>query len=86
MYHPTTQRILNILDKINCSTIKERLDLIKSCVIAGEWDMAIEDICSNIYEFDVIITKDAYNDLQAIAKEIDMDDKYLKLIENNISD
>jgi hypothetical protein len=85
MTHSMTKKILDLFENIHNDTMEERLDLLKSCVLAGEWNIAIEDLCSNLYEFNIYVTQNTYQTIYEIIAELKIDNKYLKMIQHLVS-
>ena len=82
--HFYTKRLLAILDLINNEFIADRIVLIRGCVLAGEWQLGIEDLCSNIIDFEVTITQEVYEKIIDLAKELDVDMVYWEPLSNQI--
>jgi hypothetical protein len=59
----------------NCDFI-ERIKSVKSEIEAGEWRLAIEIICENIYEFDIAINQEIYVKLCEACRKFDIDVSY----------
>ena len=47
---------------------------------AGEWQIAVEILCTQLYEFDVIVPKPFFAALSAVAKESRVADRYLAVL------
>ena len=82
--HFYTKQLLTILDSINNERITERIALIRGCISAGEWQLGIEDLCSNIIDFDVTITQEVYEKIINLAKELSVDTVYWEPLSNQI--
>lgn len=47
---------------------------------AGEWEIAVEDVCSQIYEYDYWISNDFYQVLAELHEELELDRGDLELV------
>lgn len=47
---------------------------------AGEWDIAVEDVCCQIYEYDCWISHECYQVLTELHEELDLDRGDLELV------
>ena len=80
MYHEYTQKILSIIE--NIKNIKplpalKNLDAIVEGAIGGEWQIDLEDICTNLTEFNIPVTQEIHDEISSMMDELNIDKSYL---------
>lgn len=65
--------------------ISERITCISDCTHCGEWGIAFEFICSNLYEFDMPISQQTYELLEEIGNLLKMDSKEWEILKPQVS-
>jgi hypothetical protein len=65
-----------LLSTTNHSVFRIFLEDLKNEIQAGEWMLAIEAICENIYEFEITINQEIYVKLCETCKKFDIDVSY----------
>ena len=58
--------------------MQSRIEGISSCIHGGEWDLAFEILCENLYEDELPISKEAYEVLEDIGSQLKTKEDYYK--------
>ncbi|MEM7557323.1 MAG: MafI family immunity protein [Cyanobacteria bacterium P01_A01_bin.84] len=65
--------------------IPDRIEGISSCIHAGEWGIAFEILCENLYEYESPISKQVYELLEEIGSTLKIKKYYWENLKPQIS-
>lgn len=73
MEHTELEKRLSLLTESLKPQIPERVYMQTVEVIAaGEYGVALENLCSNLFEFDVVISKDIFAEIVSIGRSMNL--------------
>lgn len=67
------KKILNLTEQINSLPEKDKKNVVEF-VEHGEWGIALDTLCNQIYEHDLKITKTTYDEIEAVGKMMNMNE------------
>jgi uncharacterized protein with GYD domain len=65
---------------------QERLDAARSLAEAGEPGIALENLCSNLHEYDVVVSAEIYETLARLGSHMGIDAKHWSIVPRSLSD
>jgi hypothetical protein len=68
--------LLSVVNNSSNSDFAERIKDVKEDIEAGEWRLALEVICENVYEFEIAINQEIYVKLCEACKNFGIDISY----------
>ncbi|HVX56708.1 MAG TPA: MafI family immunity protein [Candidatus Saccharimonadales bacterium] len=74
------QKILKAIDTFAGLLPAEQLEDMRGLVIAGEPGIALENLCTQIYEYDVVVQPDVYTTIAEAGAAMGSDSKYWERI------
>ena len=75
-------RIINLANKISGLSNVDRKNIIEFAD-HNEWGLALDTLCSQIYEYGIVITKDIYEEIKQLGNCMEIDEttwSYLKTL------
>ena len=73
---PTERAVLLIIDDLGGRLPPEQLQYMRDLANAGEPGIALEDLCTQIFEYDVVIGTDLLAKIQDVGQAMKIDPKY----------
>jgi hypothetical protein len=74
------QQILTTISKFAGLLPAEQLEDMRELVIAGERGIALENLCTQIHEYDVAVQPDVYTTIEEVGTAMGIDSKYWERI------
>jgi hypothetical protein len=59
---------------------EDEIDKVEQLVQVGEWRVALENLCSQLYEYDVILSPDLLTAVSEIGREVGVDERYWSVL------
>lgn len=85
-YRDVHDKLVEALSLVEKSLDPERVEGIRSLNDAGEWALALEMTCENLYDFEVPISRRAYELLEYADQKLGAKIRVLQLIRAQIVD
>ena len=83
-YKSITEKLEKALYLTSNGLMQSRIECISSCIHAGEWVEAFEILCSNLYEYELPISEQAYQLLKEIGLTIKTKKDYWEVLQPQI--
>jgi hypothetical protein len=64
-------------------TFPRKRERVEELVQVGEWRVALENLCTQLYEFDIKVPKDVLARIAEIGHEVDVGERYWSVLEAN---
>ena len=75
MVSDVERKLISLLDGLLSRLPDTDIKHVRELIDAGECDMALEDLCTQLYERDVRITELEFNDIRLIGSDLKVDPK-----------
>ncbi len=61
---------------------EDEIDKVEQLVQVGEWRIALENLCTQLYEYDVKLPKDVLTTTTEIGREVGVDERYWSVLDS----
>jgi hypothetical protein len=71
--HPNliiADRMLALIQRIDARLSPEIIEDNRDLVVNGEWGVALENLCQQLFEFDVVVEADLLEEIKSLTKEM----------------
>ena len=64
--------MLALIQRFDSRLSAEIIENIRDLVVDGEWGVALENLCVQLFEVDVIVEVDLLEEIKSLAKEMEL--------------
>jgi hypothetical protein len=76
----TIRRFHLVMDSLDFP--EDEIDKIEQLVQVGEWKVALENLCTQLCEYDVKLPKDVLSAISELGREVGVDERYWSALDS----
>jgi hypothetical protein len=74
--HKVEERMMSIVHTLSGRLSPTDSENIISLVRAGEWGVALENLCTQLYEYDIDVPVETYQDIASVGEAMGIEPRY----------
>lgn len=78
-------RVQKLLNEVKDKLLESDISHLETCITAGEWQIAYEDLCTQVYEYSIPLSQKTYDEFEETGRFMNVKNDYWNCLKSLIS-